>query len=32
MLEGLRTFELANQTEVSKSVKAKTAIHEILTK
>lgn len=32
MLEGLRTFELANQTDVSKSVKAKTAIHEILTK
>jgi len=32
MLEGLRIFELANQTEVSKSVKAKTAIHEILTK
>jgi len=32
MLEGLHTFELKKQTEVSKTVKAKTAIHEILTK
>lgn len=32
MLEGLHIFELANQTNVSKSVTAKTAIHEILTK
>ncbi len=32
MKEALRTFELANQTDMSKSVKAKAAIHEILTK
>ncbi|MCT7954073.1 hypothetical protein [Laspinema palackyanum] len=32
MLEGLRTLELANQTELSDPVTAKVAIHEILTK
>jgi len=32
MLEGLRTLELANQTGISKSAKAKEAIHAILTK
>lgn len=32
MLEGLRTFQLANQTGISKSSKAKEAIHAILTK
>ncbi len=32
MLEALHIFELANQTGVSKSVKASAAIYEILTK
>lgn len=32
MREALQTFELANQTDMSKSVRAKVAIHEILTK
>jgi uncharacterized protein (UPF0147 family) len=32
MKEALRTFELANQGDISKSVRANTAIHEILTK
>jgi hypothetical protein len=32
MLEGLRTLELANQTGICKSAKAKEAIHAILTK
>ncbi|NET27004.1 hypothetical protein [Okeania sp. SIO1I7] len=32
MLEGLHTLKLANQTDRAKSVKAQTAIYEILTK
>ncbi|MFB2967675.1 hypothetical protein ACE1CD_01760 [Aerosakkonema sp. BLCC-F183] len=32
MIEALRVFELANETGLSKSVRAKVAIHEILTK
>jgi hypothetical protein len=32
MKEALRTFELANQGDISKSVRANAAIHEILTK
>lgn len=32
MKEALRTFELANQTDMTKSVRANAAIHEILTK
>ena len=32
ILQGLRTLELANQTELSEPVTAKVAIHEILTK
>lgn len=32
MLEGLQILEQANQTGISKSVRAKTAIQEILTK
>ena len=32
MREALQTFELANQSDISKSARAKAAIHEILTK
>ncbi|NEP62769.1 MAG: hypothetical protein F6K31_38605 [Symploca sp. SIO2G7] len=32
MLEALHTFQLANQTRMSKSIKANTAIYEILSK